>query len=210
MAKSGTYTLTHGRNASLPTTDDCAIPGFEDNGIAASDYPHTPENSALEESPSGDRKESFRKLLRDVAERLGSSEVEQMELFEDIPEPLKGRSALALLTELWKRGKLSSQMTEPLIRLLRAIHRHDLANTLVVPYCAKYPDEEGKKGVGLVAIARVGYGAKYLADSSLGYIPVWLGDINVCLSQSYPFSHSRLPGHSRSFAKRASLPSRAR
>ena len=147
MASSGSYFLTPGNNnASILATDDCAIPGFEENGIAVSARYFRPlESSALEEDLSSVREESFLKLLRDVAERLGSSDVEQMELFEDIPEPLKGRSALALLTELRKRGKLSSKLTEPLIRLLKAIQRHDVADTLVVAYRAIYPDEEGKK-----------------------------------------------------------------
>ena len=91
------------------------------------------------------REYAFRKLLIDLSQMLTESESRQIEYLRGLPQASSGkREGLDVLVELEKRGAFSPSKTEPLIKLLQEIKRHDLGNS-VRDYQETYPDA-GKKG----------------------------------------------------------------
>ena len=55
-------------------------------------------------------------------------------------------TGIELLIELEKRVVFSPTHTEPLVKLLEDIKRHDIAKYIRDEYQTKYPDQNGKNG----------------------------------------------------------------
>ena len=103
---------------------------------------------ATSQAPSDvqDRTYAFRKLLVSVSRMLTESEARQIEYLRSLPQAGTGkREGLEVLMELEKCGEFSPSKTEPLIKLLQEIDRHDIAHS-VKDHQAAYPDTNiGKK-----------------------------------------------------------------
>ena len=92
-----------------------------------------------------ERTDEFRRLLCDLSQKLMETEVTQIEYLKYMHTGTK-RTGIDLLIELEKRGVFSPTDTEPLVKLLEDIKRHDIAKYIRDEYQTKYPDENGKKG----------------------------------------------------------------
>ena len=103
------------------------------------------------------RSGGFRSLLCELSESLTESDVSQIEYIRSVPARRVG-DRLGVLRELEKKGEFSPNHTEPLVRLLQEIHRHDLAQQVSNTYQALYPD---------VGEASGGYAAEPALDESL-------------------------------------------
>lgn len=73
-------------------------------------------------------------MVKDVAEDLGTEDVQKIVFLHDLPADYKSASALAALRELEVRGKFSDSNIKPLVHLLESIYRYDLISKHVTPY----------------------------------------------------------------------------
>ena len=73
-------------------------------------------------------------MVQDVADDMGTEDVQKIVFQFDLPADYKSKSALAALRELEVRGKFSDSDIRPLLGLLQSIHRYDLINKHVTPY----------------------------------------------------------------------------
>ena len=87
-----------------------------------------------------ERTDEFHRLLCDVSQKLVENEVTQIEYLKYMYTGTK-RTGIELLIELEKRGVFSPTYTEPLVKLLEDIKRHDIAKYIRDEYQTKYPDE---------------------------------------------------------------------
>ena len=92
-----------------------------------------------------ERTDEFRRLLCDISQKLVETEVTQIEYLKYMHTGTR-RTGIELLIELEKRGVFSPTNTEPLVKLLKDIKRHDIAEYIRDEYHTKYPDQNGKKG----------------------------------------------------------------
>ena len=85
------------------------------------------------------RSREFRKLLCHISDRLEEKDIQQIQYLRQIaPE----RSNLHLLIALEKRGEFSPNHPDPLVKLLKDVNRHELAEYVKSKYQAIYPDQE--------------------------------------------------------------------
>ena len=73
------------------------------------------------------RKRAFRNLVSGVAEHLEKQEVNDICWQMDLPDFLQEKPALETLKWLVRQGKCSESDVQPLVQLLKDIHREDLA-----------------------------------------------------------------------------------
>ena len=85
------------------------------------------------------RSREFRKLLCHISDGLEEKDIQQIQYLRQIaPE----RSNLHLLIALEKRGEFSPNHPDPLVKLLKDVNRHELAQYVQNKYQAIYPDQE--------------------------------------------------------------------
>ncbi|CAI8047181.1 hypothetical protein GBAR_LOCUS26077 [Geodia barretti] len=85
------------------------------------------------------RASEFRKLICRLSESLTERNDGQIKYIRQLTAE-KARSSLDMLTELEERGEFSPYNTEPLVKLLQEINRHDLAQEVRGTYQTTYPD----------------------------------------------------------------------
>ena len=85
------------------------------------------------------RASEFRKLICRLSESLTERNDGQIKYIRQLTAE-KGRSSLDVLTELEERGEFSPYNTEPLVKLLQEINRHELAQEVRGTYQTTYPD----------------------------------------------------------------------
>ena len=73
------------------------------------------------------RARTFKSLVSDLAERLESKDVKKICWQLDLPPSLQEKTALEALMWLVKHGKCSEINIQPLVQLLKDIHREELA-----------------------------------------------------------------------------------
>lgn len=73
------------------------------------------------------RKRAFRNLVSGVAERLEKQEVNDICWQMDLPDFLQEKPALETLKWLVRKGKCSETYVQPLVQVLKDVHREDLA-----------------------------------------------------------------------------------
>lgn len=69
----------------------------------------------------------YRAFLLQVSEKLSEEDSKKIVFLEELPVELENKAALAVLTQLEMRGKLSASKPDDLAKILRKIGRHDLA-----------------------------------------------------------------------------------
>lgn len=84
------------------------------------------------------RRLSYKQMVQDVADDMGTEDVQKIVFQFDLPADYKSKSALAALRELEVRGKFSDSDISPLLGLLQSIHRYDLINKHVTPYQQRF------------------------------------------------------------------------
>ena len=109
-------------------------------------------SAATSTTHSQERTDAFRRLIRDVSEKLLEIQVSQIDYLRDVPPTATGRkkTGLDVLIALEKVGTFSPWKTEPLIKLLEDVKRFDVANYVREQYQTKYPDATSKKRGGVV------------------------------------------------------------
>ena len=106
--------------------------------------PHSPRRCFCQ------RRRSYKQMVQDVAENLGSEDVQKIVFHHDLPAEFNGKTALTALRQLEMQGQFSESDTEHLESLLKGIHRYDLINKHVVHYRRNYcgcEDSYGARGV---------------------------------------------------------------
>ena len=86
-------------------------------------------------------------MVQDIADNLGSEDVQKIVFLHDLPTEYSNKSALAALRRLEMQGQFSESETERLESLLEGIHRFDLINRHVVQYRKNYCDCENSSRV---------------------------------------------------------------
>lgn len=73
-------------------------------------------------------------MVQDIAENLGSEDVQKIVFLYDLPTEYSSKSALVALRWLEMQGHFSDSETERLESLLRSIKRYDLINNHLLHY----------------------------------------------------------------------------
>lgn len=73
-------------------------------------------------------------MVRDIAENLGSSDVQQIVYLHDLPREFGEKSGLEVLQHLERHGEVRERETKQLERLLQEINRFDLIEKHIVQY----------------------------------------------------------------------------
>ena len=96
-----------------------------------------PGRSVLEQYPQaceGDRYQAYKTLIHDLADHLGKDNVAAIVFNQNLPDGMKQLSALDVLSQLERQGLFSHLKIQPLVELLKSIHRNDLVNKHVEDY----------------------------------------------------------------------------
>lgn len=86
------------------------------------------------------REETFRQLICDLSEHVTEDDASRIRYLQIMPESTARKSGLELLKELHREGKFTSTESQPLVTLMKAIKRHDLADIVVHKYQSVYRD----------------------------------------------------------------------
>ena len=73
-------------------------------------------------------------MVSDIAENLGSEDVQKLVFLHDLPSEYSRKSALVALRLLETRGEFSESQTERLVTLLKEINRFDLIDRYLSQY----------------------------------------------------------------------------
>ena len=87
-----------------------------------------------------ERKAAFSRLLIYISHRLDENEAAQVQYLGELPDGSTRKSGFEVLVALERCGTFSPSNTDPLIKLLQEIHRHDLAVHVKEFYQKTYPD----------------------------------------------------------------------
>lgn len=86
-------------------------------------------------------------MVQDIAENLGSEDVQKIVYQYDLPTEYSSTSALVALRRLEMQGQFSDSDTEPLESLLKSINRYDLISKHLLQYRQHYHGcEHGPRG----------------------------------------------------------------
>lgn len=93
------------------------------------------------------RRRSYKQMVQDIAENLGSEDVQKIVFLYDLPTEYSSKSALVALRRLEMQGQFSDSDTERLESLLKSINRYDLINKHLLQYLQHYHGcEHGPRG----------------------------------------------------------------
>ena len=102
----------------------------------------------------GARYQDYKRLLMNIAPRLGKDDIQALVIIQDLPEELKSAGGLEVLRKLERGGLFSDRKIGSLAELLRGINRHDLVNNYVQEYSQKFcsgGDSEDVEGIDSVS-----------------------------------------------------------
>lgn len=85
-----------------------------------------------------ERNQAYKSLIQDIAERLGEKDVNSIVYQRSLPEPARPQTGLDLLSQLDRAGLFSPSNIDPLIDLLKKIHRYDLVSQFIDGYLQHY------------------------------------------------------------------------
>ena len=69
----------------------------------------------------------YRAFLLQIADKLSQEDSEKIAFLEDLPSDMGSKPPLTLLMQLEMRGRVSASRPDDLMKILKAIERHDLA-----------------------------------------------------------------------------------
>ena len=87
-----------------------------------------------------ERKAAFSRLLIHISQRLDENEAAQLQYLGELSDGGTRKGSFEVLVALERCGMFSPSNTEPLIKLLQEIKRHDLAEHVRQSYQEIYPD----------------------------------------------------------------------
>ena len=86
-------------------------------------------------------------MVQDVADNLGSEDVQKIVYIYDLPTDFNGKSALAALRRLEMDGQFSEWETDRLESLLKAINRFDLIHRHIFCYRKSICERSANRGI---------------------------------------------------------------
>ena len=73
-------------------------------------------------------------MVQEIADNLGSEDVQRIVYIHDLPREFGGKSGLEVLQHLERRGEVGERETDRLEELLQEIHRFDLVDKHLVQF----------------------------------------------------------------------------
>ena len=94
------------------------------------------------------RRRSYKHMVRDIADNLGSEDVRRIVYIHDLPQELGDKSGLEVLQHLERRGQVRERDTKQLESLLQEIHRFDLIDKHLAHYRRDFSCACGTRSAG--------------------------------------------------------------